>query len=50
MTTTLRRGAHADEEEAAIDRCLSSTVGEGFQRVAAKEANTSRIGYLYAGI
>ena len=30
-----------------MEKCLSSIVGSSFQRIAAKEASTSRVGYAY---
>ena len=46
-TTTLRTAADYGGAQGTMEKCLSSIVGSSFQRIAAKEASTSRVGYAY---
>ena len=45
-TTTLS-GANYGGATGTMEKCLSSIVGSSFQRIAAKESNTSRVGFAY---
>ena len=46
-TTTLRTAADYGGAQGTMEKCLSSIVGSSFQRIAAKEASTSRVGSAY---
>ena len=40
-------GANYGGATGTMEKCLSSIVGSSFQRIAAKESNTSRVGFAY---
>ena len=46
-TTTPRTAGDYSGAQGNLEKCLSSIVGSSFQRIAAKESVTSRVGYAY---